>query len=90
MVPATLHFSTIVFKANLHKINVPFIVRLLIMPAFQPPNIFHPQRQLCEVGRGNLGQITLSSCASQAPMHEEIIVSIYRLLVSVLYSLRMP
>lgn len=39
---------------------------------------FHPQTQLYPVGRGNLGQVTLSFCAFLSPVHERIIISLCR------------
>lgn len=75
----TPHFSPSALKVHLSQIQIPFILGLLITPAFQPPNIFfHPQQQLYPVGRGNLGQVTLSFCVFLSPVHERVIISLCR------------
>lgn len=49
-----------------------------LLPSNLQTFFFHPQQQLYPVGRGNLGQVTLSFCVFLSPVHERVIIYLCR------------
>lgn len=63
------HFSPSVLKVHLGKIQIPFILGLLITPAFQPPNIFSTPSSSCTQWEEGIWDKLLCHSVSSCPLY---------------------